>query len=514
MEQILRTMLIEDEELFLEDLQHKILRTGLSYQIVGCAYDGETALAMMRTLKPDVVLTDIRLPGMDGLELISKWQQEYTETHFVLISGFMDFDYARQAIRLGVEEYLTKPVDIERLTEAFQRLYGKIIKSQHQKQTQYLFSQIYFGNSTIQPYTIFHTSGLYIMHLTVGNHLRYGAKLSDDSVDRDFFTSFSWEDFFEPYFTGSIWIVPGGARNERYLFFCPDGNNSYECAEKIRKAFLMAFPSRHLTVVYDQMPVGFHQIRHRAVRLEEQSIHMLQAWRSGCYSLTSDVPQSQRMACGYNVTNYVHQHLSEKPEVIMQKAIFAAMRAAYMANPSQCQMEMYTISVVSEMQQLFPVHTQALLMTNRTTFAGLVGVSPSFDAFIKSLVQAMTDIYYSRQPQVILESIDLANAARQILDDGYRSSINITQIAKELFVTDSYLIRVFKQKYGISPLQYLINKRMEEAARLLQFTDAQISEVAAAVGYHDTNYFNRLFKKHMGKTPAELRQLFHGQRER
>ena len=105
----------EDEELLLGNLVKKIEQTGLGFRVIGTALTGSQAYDIVKEKNPDLLITDIRMPVMDGLQLIEKVRNHYPLTRFIITSGYSDFDYAKSAIRLRVSEYLLKPVEPDEL---------------------------------------------------------------------------------------------------------------------------------------------------------------------------------------------------------------------------------------------------------------------------------------------------------------------------------------------------------------------------------------------------------------
>ena len=106
---MLRVFLVEDESVIREGLRDKIPWEQYGFQFVGEAADGEMALPLIRKLKPDVLITDIKMPFMDGLSLSEMVKEEFPRTRIIIISGYDDFEYARQAIVVDVDQYLLKP---------------------------------------------------------------------------------------------------------------------------------------------------------------------------------------------------------------------------------------------------------------------------------------------------------------------------------------------------------------------------------------------------------------------
>lgn len=123
---MLRVFLVEDESTIREALRDTVPWNQVGYEFVGEAGDGEMALPLLRQVKPDVLLTDIRMPFMDGLELRKLVLKEFPRTKIIILSGYDDFDYARKAIDLGVERYLLKPVTKSTLTQVLTEVKEKI----------------------------------------------------------------------------------------------------------------------------------------------------------------------------------------------------------------------------------------------------------------------------------------------------------------------------------------------------------------------------------------------------
>ena len=126
-----KVFLIEDEIVIREALERMIPWNEYGFELVGKAKDGEIALPMIRKTKPDVLITDIKMPFMDGLTLSGIVKKEIPEIRIVIVSGYDDFEYARKAIALGVDDYLLKPIDTEQLRACMRRLLSQRTKKHY-----------------------------------------------------------------------------------------------------------------------------------------------------------------------------------------------------------------------------------------------------------------------------------------------------------------------------------------------------------------------------------------------
>ena len=117
---VLRLLIVDDEAVILRGLQETYDWESMGYEVVGTALDGEEALPMIDTLRPDVIMTDIKMRRMDGLKLMEQVKESHPDISFVILSAYKDFEYAKQAIRNGALSYLVKPIDDKELEKNLQ----------------------------------------------------------------------------------------------------------------------------------------------------------------------------------------------------------------------------------------------------------------------------------------------------------------------------------------------------------------------------------------------------------
>ena len=144
-----RIILVDDEEEVRQSIIRKIDWTGAGFCVVGDAENGEEALEKVEALEPDLILTDIRMPFMDGLSLAERVRQKYPSVKIVIFSGYDDFDYAKQAIKLNVTEYILKPVNVEELTAILKRIKSNLDDEIEQKRNVSLLRENYIRSLPI-----------------------------------------------------------------------------------------------------------------------------------------------------------------------------------------------------------------------------------------------------------------------------------------------------------------------------------------------------------------------------
>ena len=153
----MRIVVVEDEAPIREGMAKILSKINTDYKVVGTAVDGEKGLELIRKERPDLVIMDIRMPRMTGLEMLSQLRQEQNKCKVIVLSAYSDFDYAKQAIELGIENYLLKPINIVELKNALQQVEAELAKAQNQDRA---FSLEYIFNSCIngqlQPDDAFH----------------------------------------------------------------------------------------------------------------------------------------------------------------------------------------------------------------------------------------------------------------------------------------------------------------------------------------------------------------------
>ena len=136
-------LLVDDEEEVIEVIARKVKWEELGFSVIGHANNGYKALEMLEEVQPDVVMTDIKMPYMDGLKLCGHIKERYPATKILLFTGFDDFEYAKEAVHLEIEEYILKPLNLAEITKVFENLRQKLDQERNEKRNADLLRKYY-----------------------------------------------------------------------------------------------------------------------------------------------------------------------------------------------------------------------------------------------------------------------------------------------------------------------------------------------------------------------------------
>lgn len=534
---MLRVCLVEDESTIRETLRDTVPWNQCGYTFSGEAGDGEMAFPMIRQVKPDVLITDIRMPFMDGLALSKLVLEEFPQTKIIIISGYDDFEYARQAIDIGVEQYLLKPVTKNKLIGVLEAVKDKIEKErvqsnyltqfhlEAQEYDQYarrrFFEQMVAGQLTVQQ--IYETAGRLDLDLRAqcytiaffsvlpekpggaGTYSEPGARVRDALMEHFLkypeYLLLRWN-----LTTYSVLIKGDAEKMQSYILRCTDTVRSqYEThAPELNWYVAVGKPTRRLSA----LPACFEEVsRLWACRYILPRQHILSAETLGFLTGTDNGGSLAKLDAAKVNPAILREVLeSAGPEEIPSFA------------------DEY-IHSVSEALASKPFCQYLMLSVRFTATEFAVGLGVSKEAFLDSLDcldmvgQNVTTADLKHYiTEILLRAVELRDSASCIqyrgllkqavdyIDSHYTNDdLSLNRVAKEINISANYLSAVFSQEMGTTFTEYVTGKRMEKAKELLRTTGKRSGEVAFAVGYRDSHYFSFLFKKTQGCTPRDYR---------
>ncbi len=529
---MLRVFLVEDEAIIRETLRDTVPWEQYGYSFAGEAGDGEIALPMIRQTKPDVLITDIRMPFMDGLALSRLVLKEFPQIKVVIISGYDDFEYARQAIDIGVEQYLLKPITKSKLQEVLTHIREKLEDERKNYQTQFHLEAQEYEQYARKRFFEQMTAG----RLSVGQIYEEAAKLDLDLRAQSYTIAFfsvpaeAPEGFSEQgalirdslleYFMKCAeyillrWnlttyaVIIKGDRNKiaGYTDSCvktvqnryeasPETFNWYvavgtpterlsmlsECYNEVSRlwSYRYILPSQHILTT--ETVEGLTGVGN------DSSLASLDASKVNPSLLTGVMRSAGAEEIGSFVDEYIHG-VSEALE-----------------SKSFCQYLMLSVRFTAAEYAVSQGVTQEKFLSGLDCL-DMVGQNITASELKWYMREILTAAVNLRDSASSCQYRGLMKRAVDYIDRHYaEDDMSLNRVAREVNISANYLSAVFSQEKGSTLTEYITAKRMEKARELLRNTDKRSGEIALEVGYRDPHYFSFIFKKKHGCTPRDYR---------
>ncbi|MDO5423350.1 MAG: response regulator [Eubacteriales bacterium] len=481
MDRKLRILLAEDEPLILRSVKRGIERFGKDYEVVAEAYDGQEALRLIKEEKPDLVVTDIVMPLVDGLELIEEAKKEGAAAKFLLLSGYEKFEYAQKAVAVGAVKYLLKPVDFAELQKCLEEIEAEIYRERRKAEKAFL--------------TELCSGGRYPADLGDSDEKRFyfviaviGGCLGRSGFEKPF-----WEfgesavGSFSEKFEKEIYQIPGHYPNELF-FVVPSGVPKWKRISELAEAVAEEFRAdgRFLTVCYcDEGRTGAElpkQIREMHCEIPFRLVfgkNTVFRFSGKEIPLEGQAGDTVRDA----VTRLNLAVTREESERILAEC------ARRWEREGMTQMQLQ-----AELRYLFG----HLAVPGPEDVVGFLYGVCSYG----ELVEKLGRVLYPESRKLSAKGKMLAEAVKAYLDVHFTEEISYKEFGRIFGYHEKYLTMVFKENVGVSPNRYVTEKRIEMAKGLLRMDgELLLKEIAERVGYTDPLYFSRVFKNVTGMSP-------------
>ena len=544
---MLKIFLAEDEVVVRETIKRMIPWEELGFELVGEAADGEMALPLLIRQQPDLLITDIKMPFMDGLTLARLAKKEIPGLKVVILSGYDDFNYAKQAIGIGVEDYLLKPITknalIERLSEIRSRYehektqkeyYEKFQREMqaYEKNSSRDFFEALVGGSMdmMEVYKRAEKLGLDIV-AEAYNVLIFTMNCDEDfSGQRDEYSSWEAEslELLENFFAGHSSAMLFRSNIFSYSVLLKGQRETIEentraCVDEIRKILSRQDGRREWFLAVGQSVERLSQI--------QKSYH------------TASRAFSQRYLYDENILYYDEMETMEHPggqaetedNAYLQKVDVNALNPAilqkFLSNGLQEETENfvkdYFYAIGQEPMESLVFRNYVILNVRFSVISFIKGLgcdtnemesADTEEVLAESGKNMESAIAYAKK--MISQAIEIrdqnsGNKNRSILrtavdfiDSHYMDEeISLNTVANVANVSSNHFSALFSQNMGQTFIEYLTTLRMNKAKELLRCTGMRSSEIAGEIGYKDAHYFSYLFKKTQGMTPSDYRKV-------
>jgi len=540
MQLVLKIFLVEDELIIRENIKRSIDWESYGFELLGDASDGELALPMIIKLAPDIVITDIKMPFMDGLELSRAVKKEMPKVKIIILSGYGEFSYAKEALNIGVTDYLLKPVDAVTLMETLEKV-GEIIyreRAEEESINQYKlemeenivdlkrrFFMELCTKALDEEYIALRSSQLnmdikadfyniiLVKLLCAEQEFKaYSENLFD--AEKELFVRFGNHptyQYFEHLIIGSALLIKGNNINEletlqeeaiERILNCVKNNEGVnyfiavgEPAASTRE-LVKSFNTANRALAYrymlkpDQVVKANHLasyqyiFRPNDIILSEIDVKRLDERIVGNFIASGDKGE---------VSVFIDEYFKGIGETALNSYMFRQ----YLV------IDFYFTVLRFAKKFGYSLENIEDISRDQGKMNAVIGSVPGTIDYLKNLLVQAVELRDSVSTKKYRKLIEVAKA--YILENYAKEDISLKEAACIVNVSPSHFSTIFSQEEGLTFSEYLTRIRMTKAKELLKCTDMRASEIGYKVGYKDPHYFSFMFKKTQNRTPKDYR---------
>lgn len=527
-----KIMLADDEGIVIDSLKFIIDKEFGEECEVQFAKTGRSVIELAESFRPDIAIMDIQMPGINGIEAIRQIQSRNPQVVFIIMTAYDRFNYAKEAVTLGVFEYLNKPIDRTVIVNTLRQAMEKIQKERAARSKELeirekletivpviengLIYDILFRENFSEDVDNFKnilgiTANYGYMAVLVCGDDQQGTHLTN-AVGSSIRLYRIYSEIREQL-KNSFDCCVGSAMGNKLALFIPCNAPGMEYAERIELIEKGRRVIRELKKEYDaSFRLGFGSVS----RLEELNSSYAEALEAlhvsdGSVAHADDVP----IRVGYE----------ENYPVELEKALFAAVDRRDKEDALTNAGDFFDWMAGNYSDAIDDVKLKALefvLWTEHLVYeqGGSVYYFRSRSGYLPAIM-AMDNLSELRTWFMgkIREACDnaesrkgeqsdsvIGRAARYIEEHYSDKDISLDEVSREVDVSPYYFSRLFKEETGENFIDYVTRIRIDKAKELLSGTDMSMKEICASIGYSDPNYFSRSFKKNVGVTPTEFKE--------
>lgn len=524
-----KVILVDDEAEVIDIMEAKIRWSELGFEVVGSAKNGVKALELVEKLQPDVVLTDIRMPYMDGLELSRKLNQDYPNIYIILCTGFDEFEYAKEAVHLDIKEYLLKPISAAELSESLMRLKENLDREREEKLNVRKLEN-YFQESlpALQ-------SNLFI-------------SLMEGRVSEEDYARFSAG--YQVNMKGPLFCCIVFHTSENHV---PEGMNplllSMSVEREIRQRLVEKWHCKEFLYLGNTVLIMEMGSEEQMVPITDECDRFCRwAYRVMGAVVTAGIGtvcdnlfninlsyEGAREAVSYRVLYGTQRAINIREIVPKEQATLSLLeegrmhdlfRAIRVGNPEKIEeavqkeiQKIHKHTVTIGQYHLAAMETVSnfykFCANNSLDFNEIAGNVPNLYEKVPQMDESSLTSWMNEMARMISEELKtarnstshrLVTEAQLLVREKYMdASISLDVVCSILGVSNSYFSSVFKKETGKSFISYLTDYRMDIAEELILSGETKSYKVAEKVGYLDANYFSYVFKKRFGVSPSKYR---------
>ncbi|WP_068618972.1 response regulator [Paenibacillus tuaregi] len=495
---MLRIVIVDDEVLIREGLARMIQKENPEFLITGSCSDGEQVLHDLNLEAVDVVITDIRMPQIGGLELIRKLKDSYPHIRSILMSGFTEFSYAQEAIRYSAVDYLLKPINKDQLFALLYRLdeERKNTRKKEDQQRKGILLSVLLSRASSD----FLLSELvlpcpYFTLLAIKMNSSIALTAFKDSLLK--METVMHTDVLELH-------------EHMHILICySDKEPSYDQLQVMCSAILSSVSSKIL------VHIGISRSYHLASELYTAYLESIRACGQGIYSESFRyIAHIQDISLPS--TNVLQRLTGDKSELIHDLQILninqimkRIKEGLVLLKTENSEPESY-LRYVGWIRETAANELQEFQMVYESSsdLKQVLSAVMSYTELESEIMDTFLSVFTEIRNKRMLMGGNAVETVKQWISANYNQQADLNELARMVYLTPSYLSKLFKQETGFTLTDYIIDVRINQAKHLLKTAPwMKIHHIGAEIGYDDPAYFNKLFKRIVGLTPNQYRQI-------
>jgi Response regulator containing CheY-like receiver domain and AraC-type DNA-binding domain len=533
-----RVLIVDDEERICDLVVNLIPWNDLELEIAGIEHNGFDALRAVRTRKVDIIITDARMPGCDGIELIKQCCEQKYPIKYIIISGYRQFEYAHSALQYGVECYLLKPIDqdelIDSLIKCKERIKAKCEEEIEQKNavekntekmkrhfvTHYIFDgtkmaprEISSLNYINQEYQLHFDEGFYQtvvvnIYKTIENEILLDKTLEKIGVAVDECFSPVCCELIQAQMSTGIVIVLNYPSEKNKLIedaisqFYQKLQKMIDVFDYLEISLCIGKAEEDICRFSNCVLTAMEALKYRIALKNKRIIYYDQ--HNFKNIILKDILTESRKEI---FLNYFNMNAAGNCRKIITDC-FSNIHSINNFNPAI----VYDIAdavanLIFEFSENYLSDCEQITTFGTALFDKIYNASEETD-IIHAIYRFVEDTSNYMFAELASENTKPIRLAKEYIDNHYMEQITLKVISDRIFLSSTYLSTVFRKETGVNFSEYLINKRMDVASELLRKTNYSLTEIAEKVGYVDVKYFSKLFNKVTGIKPSDFRKLY------
>lgn len=536
---MLKIIIADDEDKICQLIYKLVDWKSIEMEVVGIAHNGIEALELVKSHNPDVAITDIRMPGYDGLEFIGKAKEVNPDIEFIIISGYQHFEYAQKAIKYGVSDYLLKPIKKDELITTLTTMKDHYLVRAEQlsKEEKMKLSlknnMVKLRNSFLNEILLKKVRRMKDISIDVINReYQYNFKegcfqiltLKLDGLDQTYFSNVKFLEEkivllinnnlkeycydLESFFVENICysILNFSLSNKKLIrrqckILLDEIALQKDIFENLESTIGLGTVETDLSTIDDSLKTAIWSYEQRLVVGTNRVIDY-------DFTNTNQLADSQLF---YDFNKQMDSALERLDKSAVVSSI-RFLREGIKKRPETSGHEI--VQMTKEVCNLFliTIRKNKFLLDENTTFFeefssnvnNFGSVNSLFNYLINSIVNLLDKIIEDKKQ---LDTKPIRDA-KQYIQENYQNSITLEDVSTRVGFNATYFSSLFKKDTGYTFLEYLSEVRMNQAKILLKETNLGVAAICEKVGYSDVKHFTKMFTKHIGLKPNEYRKLY------